>query len=87
MQCEPLKSKVQRILAWRWRDAPYTEVPDDRPGHEGNMKKLWGYKQREFLVKYADFSYWDIEWVVELRMEMFCTHQVGSSLILLSGFE
>uniref|UniRef100_H2YQ32 DNA helicase n=1 Tax=Ciona savignyi TaxID=51511 RepID=H2YQ32_CIOSA len=72
--CPALKGKCQRILAW-WRDAPYTEVPDERPGHEGNMKKLWGYKQREFMVKFLGFSYWDVEWVSELQMEIYFPHQ------------
>nr|XP_018668322.1 chromodomain-helicase-DNA-binding protein 4 isoform X1 [Ciona intestinalis] len=73
--CPMLKGKCQRILAWKWRDAPYTEVADNRPGHEGSMKKLWGYKQREFLIKFHAFSYWDVEWISELQMEIYCPHQ------------
>ena len=76
LQCTRLKGKIQRILAWKWRDAPYTEVADDRSGHEGEMKKLWGFKQREFLVKYQQLSYWDVEWVTELQLEIFASHQV-----------
>ncbi|XP_076814898.1 chromodomain-helicase-DNA-binding protein 3-like isoform X3 [Clavelina lepadiformis] len=73
--CPPLRGKVQRILAWRWRDAPYTEVPDERPGHEGEKKKLWGFKQREFLIKFVEFSFWDVDWVTELQMEIHFPHQ------------
>ena len=71
---------MQRILAWRWRDAPYTEVPDERPGHEGEKKKLWGFKQREFLIKFVEFSFWDVDWVTELQMEIHFPHQVKFAL-------
>ena len=84
LQCIPLKAKVQRILAWKWRDPPFTEVKDDRPGHEGEIKKLWGFKEREFLLKYHGFSYWDVEWVTETQMEIFATHQVQMIIKLLA---
>nr|CAB3230448.1 chromodomain-helicase-DNA-binding protein 4 [Phallusia mammillata] len=73
--CPMLKGKLQRVLAWRWREAPYTEVSDERAGQEGKKKKLWGYKQREFLVKYAEYSFWDVDWITELQMEIYCPHQ------------
>ena len=70
---EPLPAKVAKILSWRWHEAPFTEVDDDRPGKEGQKRKLWGYKYREYLCKFVGLCYWDTEWVDEVRMEQ---HQV-----------
>nr|XP_039267444.1 chromodomain-helicase-DNA-binding protein 3-like [Styela clava] len=73
--CPQPKGRLEKVMAWRWRDAPYTEVPDDRPGNETGKKKLWGYRQREFLVKYYHLSYWEVEWITELQLEIYFIHQ------------
>ena len=36
----PLPAKVAKIISWRWHEAPYTEVDDDRPGKEGQKTRL-----------------------------------------------
>ena len=41
---EPMPAKIAKILSWRWAEAPYTEIDDDRPGKEGQKRKLWGHK-------------------------------------------
>lgn len=66
---EPLPSRVQKILTWRWHEAPFTEVDDERPGKEGQKRKLMGYKYREYFCKFEGLSYWDTQWVPEVRME------------------
>jgi len=69
--CPALKAKVEKIFAWRWREAPYTEITDEN----GLVKKLNGYKEREFYVKYRGHSYVDLEWVSQMRMEIYSIHQ------------
>lgn len=71
--CPRPKGRLEKILSWRWRDAPYTEVPVDHT--ESGKKKLWGYRQREFLVKYHNLSYWEVEWITELQLEIYFIHQ------------
>ena len=46
---EPMPAKIAKILSWRWAEAPYTEIDDDRPGKEGQKRKLWGHKVRIFF--------------------------------------
>ena len=41
---EPMPAKIAKILSWRWAEAPYTEIDDERPGKEGQKRKLWGHK-------------------------------------------
>ena len=67
-QCEPLHGRVQKILFWRWKepDAGADEldhVTPHKPEVQANAKK-----QREFLVKWHDMSYWHCEWVSELQV-------------------
>ena len=71
---EPLPAKISKILFWRWHDAPFTEVDDDRPGKEGQKRKLWGHKYREYLCKFEGLCYWDAQWVTEVRMEQWSIH-------------
>ena len=46
---EPMPAKIAKILSWRWAEAPYTEIDDDRPGKEGQKRKLWGHKVRNLF--------------------------------------
>lgn len=71
---EPLPSRIQKILTWRWHEAPFTEVDDERPGKEGQKRKLMGYKYREYFCKFEGLSYWDTQWVPEVRMEQHSIH-------------
>ena len=71
---EVFPEKIEKILAWKWKEAPCVEVVDDRPGKEGQMRKIWGMKTRIYLVKYKNFSYWRCEWISELRLEVHEVH-------------
>uniref|UniRef100_A0A1A8AH82 Chromodomain helicase DNA binding protein 4a n=1 Tax=Nothobranchius furzeri TaxID=105023 RepID=A0A1A8AH82_NOTFU len=73
--CPALKGKVQKILTWRWGDAPpptpvprtpdlATDAPDPAP--------LAGRSEREFFAKWCNLSYWHCSWVSELQLEMHC---------------
>ena len=48
---EPMPAKIAKILSWRWAEAPYTEIDDERPGKEGQKRKLWGHKVCYFYLK------------------------------------
>ena len=71
---EPLPSRIQKILSWRWHEAPFTEVDDDRAGKEGQKRKLWGHKYREYFCKFDNMCYLDTIWVDEVRMEQHSIH-------------
>lgn len=66
--------KIEKIIAWKWKDPECVEVPDNRPGKEGETRKLWGIRSRIFLVKYKNMSYWRCEWIDELRLEVHEVH-------------
>jgi len=69
--CPALRAKVDKIFAWRWREAPFTEITDEN----GVTKKLWGYREREFYIKYQGYSYVDLEWVSQMQMEIYSIYQ------------
>uniref|UniRef100_A0A1A8HNV8 Chromodomain helicase DNA binding protein 4a n=1 Tax=Nothobranchius korthausae TaxID=1143690 RepID=A0A1A8HNV8_9TELE len=73
--CPALKGKVQKILTWRWGDAPpptpvlrtpdlATDAPEPAP--------LAGRSEREFFAKWCNLSYWHCSWVQELQLELNC---------------
>ena len=66
--------KIEKILAWRWKEATHVEIDDVRPGKEGQKRKLWGIRSREYYVKYKNMSYWRCEWIAELRLEVHEVH-------------
>ena len=63
---EPIPTRIAKILTWRWHEAPFTELDDG--------KKLWGQKYREYLCKFDNMCYRDIQWVDEIRMEKHSIH-------------
>ena len=68
LQCPPLNARVQKILFWRWKedDAAVDEldhVTPHKPEVQAGVKR-----QREFLVKWHDMSYWHCEWISELQV-------------------
>ncbi|XP_037392937.1 chromodomain-helicase-DNA-binding protein 4 isoform X1 [Pygocentrus nattereri] len=74
-RCPPLKGKVQKVLVWRWGDAPPPmpvprppDLPDDAP----DPPPMIGRKEREFFVKWCNMSYWHCSWVQELQLELNC---------------
>ena len=71
---EPIPARIAKMLSWRWHEAPFTEVDDDRAGKEGLKRKLWGHKYREYLCKFDTMCYWDVIWVDEVRMEQHSIH-------------
>ena len=71
---EIFPEKIEKIMAWRWKEAPCVEIEDTRPGREGQMRKMYGIRTREMLVKYKGTSYWRCEWVAELRLEVHEPH-------------
>ncbi|XP_036394006.1 chromodomain-helicase-DNA-binding protein 4 isoform X5 [Megalops cyprinoides] len=73
--CPPMKGKVQKILTWRWGDAPPpTPVPrpPDLPADAPDPAPLAGRPEREFFVKWNNMSYWHCSWVSELQLELHC---------------
>ncbi|XP_039675464.1 chromodomain-helicase-DNA-binding protein 4a isoform X2 [Perca fluviatilis] len=73
--CPPMKGKVQKILTWRWGDAPPpTPVPrpPDLPADSPDPAPLAGRPMREFFAKWSNMSYWHCSWVTELQLELHC---------------
>ncbi|XP_019109577.1 chromodomain-helicase-DNA-binding protein 4 isoform X2 [Larimichthys crocea] len=73
--CPPMKGKVQKILTWRWGDAPApTPVPrpPDLPADAPDPAPLAGRPEREFFAKWSSMSYWHCSWVTELQLELHC---------------
>ncbi|XP_068188512.1 chromodomain-helicase-DNA-binding protein 4a isoform X2 [Antennarius striatus] len=73
--CPPMKGKVQKILTWRWGEAPPpTPVPrpPDLPADAPDPAPLAGRPEREFFAKWSNMSYWHCSWVSELQLELHC---------------
>lgn len=73
-----MKGKVQKILTWRWGDAPApTPVPrpPDLPADAPDPAPLAGRPEREFFAKWCNMSYWHCSWVTELQVCEY-THNV-----------
>ncbi|XP_075968773.1 chromodomain-helicase-DNA-binding protein 4-like isoform X4 [Anarhichas minor] len=73
--CLPIKGKVQKILTWRWGEAPApTPVPRpaDLAADTPDPKPLAGRPDREFFTKWSNMSYWHCSWVTELQLELHC---------------
>uniref|UniRef100_A0A671WLT6 Chromodomain helicase DNA binding protein 4a n=1 Tax=Sparus aurata TaxID=8175 RepID=A0A671WLT6_SPAAU len=73
--CPAMKGKVQKILTWRWGDAPSpTPVPrpPDLAADAPDPAPLAGRPEREFFVKWSNMSYWHCSWVTELQLELHC---------------
>uniref|UniRef100_A0A672JX24 Chromodomain-helicase-DNA-binding protein 4-like n=1 Tax=Sinocyclocheilus grahami TaxID=75366 RepID=A0A672JX24_SINGR len=71
----PLKGKVQKVLAWRWGEAPPpmpVPRPADLPADAPDPPPMIGRKEREFFVKWCNMSYWHCSWVQELQLELNC---------------
>lgn len=71
LQCPAMKGKVQKILTWRWGDAPSpTPVPrpPDLAADAPDPAPLAGRPEREFFVKWSNMSYWHCSWVTELQV-------------------
>lgn len=66
-----MKGKVQKILTWRWGEAPPpTPVPRplDLAADAPDPKPLAGRPDREFFAKWSNMSYWHCSWVTELQV-------------------
>ncbi|KAA8586312.1 hypothetical protein FQN60_007881, partial [Etheostoma spectabile] len=75
--CPSMKGKVQKILTWRWGEAPPpTPVPrpPDLPADSPDPAPLAGRPEREFFAKWSNMSYWHCSWVTELQV-MFRNYQ------------
>ncbi|XP_034747905.1 chromodomain-helicase-DNA-binding protein 4a isoform X2 [Etheostoma cragini] len=73
--CPSMKGKVQKILTWRWGEAPPpTPVPrpPDLPADSPDPAPLAGRPEREFFAKWSNMSYWHCSWVTELQLELSC---------------
>ncbi|XP_030639658.1 chromodomain-helicase-DNA-binding protein 4 [Chanos chanos] len=71
----PLKGKVQRVITWRWGEAPPpmpVPRPADLPPDAPDPPPMMGRKEREFFVKWCNMSYWHCSWVQELQLELNC---------------
>ncbi|XP_051999950.1 chromodomain-helicase-DNA-binding protein 4-like isoform X2 [Xyrauchen texanus] len=71
----PLKGKVQKVLTWRWGEAPPpmpVPRPVDLPADAPDPPPMIGRKEREFFVKWCNMSYWHCSWVQELQLELNC---------------
>ncbi|XP_067262613.1 chromodomain-helicase-DNA-binding protein 4 isoform X1 [Chanodichthys erythropterus] len=71
----PLKGKVQKVLTWRWGEAPPpmpVPRPADLPADAPDPPPMIGRKEREFFVKWCNMSYWHCSWVQELQLELNC---------------
>uniref|UniRef100_A0A4W4ERG8 DNA helicase n=1 Tax=Electrophorus electricus TaxID=8005 RepID=A0A4W4ERG8_ELEEL len=74
-RCPPLKGKVQKVLTWRWGEAPPpmpVPRPLDLPADAPDPPPMIGRKEREFFVKWCNMSYWHCSWVQELQLELNC---------------
>ncbi|XP_066539732.1 chromodomain-helicase-DNA-binding protein 4 isoform X2 [Hoplias malabaricus] len=74
-RCPPLKGKVQKVLTWRWGEAPPpmpVPRPPDLPADAPDPPPMIGRKEREFFVKWCNLSYWHCSWVQELQLELNC---------------
>ncbi|KAG9276304.1 chromodomain-helicase-DNA-binding protein 4 isoform X1 [Astyanax mexicanus] len=74
-QSLPLKGKVQKVLTWRWGEAPPpmpVPRPPDLPADAPDPPPMIGRKEREFFVKWCNMSYWHCSWVQELQLELNC---------------
>lgn len=70
-QSAPLKGKVQKVLTWRWGEAPPpmpVPRPADLPADAPDPPPMIGRKEREFFVKWCNMSYWHCSWVQELQV-------------------
>ncbi|KAL7382589.1 hypothetical protein ABVT39_024761 [Epinephelus coioides] len=73
--CPAMKGKVQKILTWRWGEAPApTPVPrpPDLAADAPDPAPLAGRPEREFFAKWSNMSYWHCSWVTELQLELHC---------------
>uniref|UniRef100_A0A669BBN5 Chromodomain helicase DNA binding protein 4 n=1 Tax=Oreochromis niloticus TaxID=8128 RepID=A0A669BBN5_ORENI len=73
--CPPMKGKVQKVLTWRWGEAPApmpVPRPADLPADAPDPPPLAGRREREFFVKWCNMSYWHCSWVQELQLELNC---------------
>ncbi|XP_063696031.1 chromodomain-helicase-DNA-binding protein Mi-2 homolog [Culicoides brevitarsis] len=61
--CPPLPHRVQKIITWKWVEEK------DEPGSSKQMSS--GGRHREYLVKFVGRSYWHVEWVTELQLDVF----------------
>lgn len=71
LQSLPLKGKVQKVLAWRWGEAPPpmpVPRPADLPADAPDPPPMIGRKEREFFVKWSNMSYWHCSWAQELQV-------------------
>ncbi|XP_076062589.1 chromodomain-helicase-DNA-binding protein Mi-2 homolog isoform X3 [Oratosquilla oratoria] len=67
--CDPLPGRVQKILFWRFVDPP--KAPENWKEIVGDKVEKYNLKSlREFLVKWADMSYWHCSWISELQMDV-----------------
>lgn len=62
--CPPLKTKVQKILTWRWKEVTV-------PNEASTSKKPKVTRFREFFVKWFDESYWHCDWITELQLDVY----------------
>ncbi|XP_041963120.1 chromodomain-helicase-DNA-binding protein 4 isoform X2 [Alosa sapidissima] len=73
--CPAMKGKVQKVLIWRWGQAPPpipVPRPTDLPADAPDPKPMVGRPEREFFVKWCNMSYWHCSWVQELQLELNC---------------
>ncbi|XP_062394135.1 chromodomain-helicase-DNA-binding protein 4 isoform X3 [Sardina pilchardus] len=73
--CPAMKGKVQKVLIWRWGQAPPpipVPRPADLPADAPDPKPMVGRPEREFFVKWCNMSYWHCSWVQELQLELNC---------------
>lgn len=74
---EPLKGKVQRILAWRWKKPTQEKETEDKLSAEDSTKNLLKSlknrkpREREFFVKWKDMSYWHCSWIDDSQLQVF----------------
>lgn len=75
----PLKGRVEKILHWKWLNYPQEDTGSAEGTEESQSSSISlkrrrrAMRSREFFVKYYDRSYWECEWISELRLEVFHT--------------